>query len=103
MIFAFNALKEMELFARRPINRSKRASHCNNDRLQLGFVVKEQVVLRQMLVCYESILTGESRAFLPDTIYARSSNGRKKHLPGRSLTSTAKGCDEKSQGSDCGS
>ncbi len=28
----------------------------------LDSVVKEQVVLGQMLVCYESILTGESRA-----------------------------------------
>jgi hypothetical protein len=28
-----------------------------------------------MLVCYESILTGESRAFCSDTIYAKSSNG----------------------------
>jgi hypothetical protein len=27
-------------------------------------------VLRQMLVCYESILTGESRAFCSETIYA---------------------------------
>jgi hypothetical protein len=30
--------------------------------LQLGLVVKEQVVLGQMLVCYEFILTGESSA-----------------------------------------
>ena len=42
-------------------------------------------VLRQMLVCYESILTGESRAFLF-----------------RSYLLAGKGCDEKSQGSDCG-
>ncbi len=34
--------------------------HRNNGRLQLGSVVKEQVVLRQMLVCYESILAAES-------------------------------------------
>jgi hypothetical protein len=35
----------------------------NNERLPLGFVVKEQVGLRQMLVCYGSILTGESRGY----------------------------------------
>ncbi len=38
------------------------ASRSNNDRLQAGLVVKEQVVLRQRLVCAESILAGESRA-----------------------------------------
>ena len=36
----------------------------NHDRLQIGLVVKEQVVLKQMLVCYEFILAAESSAFL---------------------------------------
>ena len=42
--------------------RVEAVGHSNHGRLQLGLVVKEQGVLRQMLVCYESILTGESRA-----------------------------------------
>ena len=42
--------------------RGEEASRSNNDRLQAGSVVKEQVVLRQRFVCYESILAGESRA-----------------------------------------
>ena len=44
--------------------RVEEAGRWNNDRLQLGLVVKEQVALKQILVCYEFILTGESRAFL---------------------------------------
>jgi hypothetical protein len=38
---AFKGLEEMELFARRPTNGSKKW-HSNNDRWQVGLVVKEQ-------------------------------------------------------------
>ena len=62
------------------INGSKRWATETMADFSFRFVVKEQVVLRQMLVCYESILTGESRAFL-----------FRYHLRER--------CDEKSQGS----
>ena len=37
----------------------KQGHDCRSD-----LVVKEQVVLKQMLVCYESILAGESRVIL---------------------------------------
>jgi hypothetical protein len=46
----------------RPIKRVAEVGYRNNERLPLGLIVKEQVGLGQMLVCYESILTGESRA-----------------------------------------
>jgi len=57
-------------------------------------------VLRQMLVCYESILAGESSAFFPN-LFARGvlTGLRKKCLPRRSLALAARGCNEKSQGS----
>ena len=48
----------------RPIKRVAEVGYRNNERLPLGLIVKEQVGLGQMLVCYESILTGESRAIL---------------------------------------
>ena len=62
--FAFKVLKEMELFARRPINGSRGWPPKQRTINRSDLVVKEQVVLRQMFVCYESILTAESSAFL---------------------------------------
>jgi hypothetical protein len=74
--------------------------HGSRDGLQLGSVVKDQVVLRQMLVCYESILTAESRALLFSESFTRRllTGVRKKYPPRRNLTLAAKGCDEKRQG-----
>ena len=48
-LVAFKVLEEMELFARCRINGPKRRACLKNGRLQVGSVVKEQVVLKQML------------------------------------------------------
>ena len=54
----------MELFARGAISASKRWAAETMTDCRADLVVKEQAALKQMLVCYESILAGESSAFL---------------------------------------
>ena len=58
-----SSLERNGVIRKRRDNRVEEVGRGNNDRVPLGSVVKEQLVPRQMLVCYESILTGESRAF----------------------------------------
>jgi hypothetical protein len=52
-------------------------------------------MLRQMLVCYESILAGESRVFCSKPLARRGLTGlRKNYLPRHSRTSAAKAAFE---------
>jgi hypothetical protein len=54
----------MELLQRRWISGSESQAAETMTDYNPDLVVKEQVVLKQILVCYELILTGESSAFL---------------------------------------
>ena len=54
----------MELFARGAISGSKTSPAETMTDYGSDLVVKEQGGAKQMLVCYESILTGESSALL---------------------------------------
>ena len=61
----------MELFARRAMSGSNRRAAETMTDWRSDLVVKEQAALRQMLVCYEFILAGESRAFCGELLGLR--------------------------------